>query len=170
MIPVACPPTACVGGLSLFWDSGFESRCCHGILSLVSVVRCQVEVFALGWSLAQRSPTECVASEYDSENSPMKLPKTIRLKYVLKNDFVLNRYLGVVMIVKKKTMNILPCVLGRIFMNLEPLTTKATRSLGKSWNSQRRIVLSRKMRIDGKSVIDGQHVTKYRTQTRTSEL
>jgi len=62
----------------------------------------------------------------------MKLPKTIRLKYVLKNDFVLNRYLGVVMIVKKKTMNILPCVLGRIFMNLEPLTTKATRSLGKS--------------------------------------
>jgi hypothetical protein len=31
----------------------------HGCLSLVSVVCCQVEVSATGWSLVQRSPTEC---------------------------------------------------------------------------------------------------------------
>ena len=35
----------------------------HGSLFLVSVVCCQVEVSALGWSLNQRSPTECVVSE-----------------------------------------------------------------------------------------------------------
>jgi hypothetical protein len=31
----------------------------HGCLSFVSVVYCQVEVFASGWSLVQRSATEC---------------------------------------------------------------------------------------------------------------
>jgi hypothetical protein len=35
----------------------------HACLSLVSVVRCQVEVSASGWSLVQRSPTECGVSE-----------------------------------------------------------------------------------------------------------
>ena len=64
----------------------------------------------------------------------------------------------------------LPCVLGRIFMNLEPVTMKATRSLDTSGNSQQRSVLECKMRIDGQSVMDGQHVTKYRTQTCMSEL
>jgi len=44
------------------WDSGFESRQWHGYLSLVSVVCCQVEVSATGWSLVQRSPTDCGAS------------------------------------------------------------------------------------------------------------
>ena len=34
---------------------------------VVSVVCCQVEVSASGWSLVQRSPTECVVSEYDLE-------------------------------------------------------------------------------------------------------
>ena len=32
----------------------------HGCLPLVSVVCCQVEVYAKGLSLVQRSPTECV--------------------------------------------------------------------------------------------------------------
>jgi hypothetical protein len=32
-------------------------------MSLVSVVCCQVEVSASGWSLVQRSPTECDVSE-----------------------------------------------------------------------------------------------------------
>jgi len=41
----------------------------HGCLSLVSVVCCQVEVFATGWSLAQRSPTEC-----DREASIVRRP------------------------------------------------------------------------------------------------
>ena len=50
------------------WDLGFESRWRHGCLSLVSVVCCQVEVSATGWSLVQRSRTECgVSSECDRE-------------------------------------------------------------------------------------------------------
>jgi hypothetical protein len=39
------------------WDCSFESRWGHGCLSLVSVLCCQVEVSALGWSLVQRVPT-----------------------------------------------------------------------------------------------------------------
>ena len=46
------------------WDFGFvglgvgtHRRNCS--ISLVSVVVCQVEVSRLGWSLVQRSPTEC---------------------------------------------------------------------------------------------------------------
>jgi hypothetical protein len=32
-------------------------------MSLVSVVCCQVEVSAMGWSLVQRRPTECGVSK-----------------------------------------------------------------------------------------------------------
>jgi hypothetical protein len=39
----------------------------HGCLSFVSVVCCQVEVSASGWSLVQGSPTECGVSECDRE-------------------------------------------------------------------------------------------------------
>jgi hypothetical protein len=35
----------------------------HGCLSLVSVVCCQVEVSATGWSLVRRSPTDCGVSK-----------------------------------------------------------------------------------------------------------
>jgi hypothetical protein len=56
------------------WDCGFESRRGHGCLSVVSVVCCQVEVSASGWSLVQRSPTECGVSECDREASTMKRP------------------------------------------------------------------------------------------------
>jgi hypothetical protein len=45
------------------WDCGFEYHRGHGCLSVVSVVCCQVEVSASGWSLIQRSPTECVVSK-----------------------------------------------------------------------------------------------------------
>jgi hypothetical protein len=38
---------------------GFESHGGHGCLSIVSVVCCEVEVSVSGWSLVQRSPTEC---------------------------------------------------------------------------------------------------------------
>jgi hypothetical protein len=42
----------------------------HGCLSLVSVVCCQVEVSATGWSLVLRSPTECgVSKKCDCEAS-----------------------------------------------------------------------------------------------------
>ena len=44
------------------WDRGFESHRGHGYFSVVSVVCCQVEVFATSWSLVQRSPTDCGAS------------------------------------------------------------------------------------------------------------
>jgi hypothetical protein len=46
-----------------YWACGFESRLGHGCLSLVSVVCCQVEVSATGWSLFPRSPTECGVSK-----------------------------------------------------------------------------------------------------------
>jgi hypothetical protein len=41
----------------------------HGCLSLVSVVCCQVEVSATGWSLVQSNTTECGVSECDREAS-----------------------------------------------------------------------------------------------------
>ena len=44
------------------WDCGFESRRGHGRVSVVSVLCCQVEVSATGWSLFQRSPTDCSVS------------------------------------------------------------------------------------------------------------
>jgi len=50
-----------------FLELGFVSRLKHGCLSLVSVVRCQIEASALGWSFVQRSPTECVVTECDRE-------------------------------------------------------------------------------------------------------
>jgi len=37
-------------------------------LSVVSVVYCQVEVFATSWSLVRRSPTACGASLWWSRN------------------------------------------------------------------------------------------------------
>jgi hypothetical protein len=43
-------------------DHGFESHRGHGCLSVVCVVCCQVEVSAMGFSLVQRSPTDCGAS------------------------------------------------------------------------------------------------------------
>ena len=55
-----------------FWYCGFESHRGHGILFLVRVVCCQVEVSASGWSLAQRSPTDREVSEFDWEASIMK--------------------------------------------------------------------------------------------------
>jgi hypothetical protein len=46
-------------------------------MSLVSVVCCQVEVSATGWSLVQRSPTECGVSECDREASIMRRPEPL---------------------------------------------------------------------------------------------
>jgi hypothetical protein len=61
-------PSGCaVEGVGLrplaYWNCGLESRLGHGCLSLVSVVCCQVVVSATGWSLVQRSPTECGVSK-----------------------------------------------------------------------------------------------------------
>jgi hypothetical protein len=48
----------------------------HGNLSLVNVVCCQVEASATGWSLVQRSPTECVCVSFSvisCKNNPLHL-------------------------------------------------------------------------------------------------
>jgi hypothetical protein len=52
-----------------YWEWGFECYRGHGSLSVVSVVCCQVEVSATGWSLVQRNPTECGVSECNREAS-----------------------------------------------------------------------------------------------------
>jgi hypothetical protein len=51
----------------------FESRRGHECLFRVSC-SWQVEVCASGWSLVQRSPTECGVSECDPEDSTMRRP------------------------------------------------------------------------------------------------
>ena len=63
----------CVWAWSWILDNEEDlSRRGLGCLSRVSVVCCQVEVSALGWSLFQRSPTECGVSECDHESSIMR--------------------------------------------------------------------------------------------------
>ena len=52
----------------------YESRRWHWRLSVVSVVCCQVEISVSGWSLAQRSLTECGVSECNRETSIMGSP------------------------------------------------------------------------------------------------
>ena len=47
------------------YDCGVESRRGHGCLSVVSVVHCELEASASGWSLVQRSTTECGVSKLD---------------------------------------------------------------------------------------------------------
>jgi hypothetical protein len=55
------------------WDCGFESRQGHGCMSLVNVVRCQVEVSTIGRSLFQRSPAACMSlSVIRLKNNPLR--------------------------------------------------------------------------------------------------
>jgi hypothetical protein len=65
-VPVGLPPLACC-------DCGFESPP-GAWISIVSFVRCQVEVSASGWSLVQRSPTECDVFECDHESLTSRRP------------------------------------------------------------------------------------------------
>jgi hypothetical protein len=61
-IPVAVRSKVSVYGRSLTGIVG--SNPSEGMdVSLVSVVCCQVEVSATGWSLVQRTPTECGVSK-----------------------------------------------------------------------------------------------------------
>jgi hypothetical protein len=71
-IPVAARSKAWVCGLSIVGIVGSNPAVGHGCLCVVSVVCCQVEVSATGWSLVQRSPTECGVSEGDREVSIMR--------------------------------------------------------------------------------------------------
>jgi len=43
-------------------------------ISFCCVVYCQVEIFALGWSLLWRSPTDCGVSKFDHESPIMSSP------------------------------------------------------------------------------------------------
>jgi len=71
MIPVLARSKARVYGLSLAGNpaSGID-------VFLVNVVRCQVEVSALGRSLVQSSPAECVVFVCNLETSSMGRPRT----------------------------------------------------------------------------------------------
>jgi hypothetical protein len=73
-IPVAARSKASVCGRSLTGTAVSNPSGGHACLSLVSVVCCQVEVSATGWSLVQRSPTECGVSECDREASTVGRP------------------------------------------------------------------------------------------------
>ena len=57
-------------GLLTCWGCGFESRWVHGSLSVSSVACCQVEISASGWSLVQKSPTYCGASNECDREAP----------------------------------------------------------------------------------------------------
>jgi hypothetical protein len=46
-----------------YWDCGYESRRRCWCFSLLSVVYCQVEFSASGWSTVQNSPTVCGVSD-----------------------------------------------------------------------------------------------------------
>ena len=65
IISFANPGGRAVWGVGLlpfaWWDCGFESCRVHGCLSFVNIVCCQVESYATGRSLVQRSPTYCVS-------------------------------------------------------------------------------------------------------------
>jgi hypothetical protein len=63
------------------WDCGLESHWMNWYVSLLSVVCCQVEIRATGWSLVQRRPTECgvCMSECDPEFSRMRRPWPARV-------------------------------------------------------------------------------------------
>jgi len=60
------------GGRSLPGIAGSNPTWCIYVLSLVSVVCCQVGVYASGWSLVQRSPNECVVYEFNREPAIMR--------------------------------------------------------------------------------------------------
>jgi hypothetical protein len=68
------------------WDWGLETRRRHIILSLVSVLCCQVEFSAKSRSLVQRSSTDCGVSGCDLENSTVRRPKPSKVVETLKNN------------------------------------------------------------------------------------
>ena len=72
--PVSVLSKAWVFGRSNAGIAGLNLDGVMDVLSLVSVVFCQVEVSATDRSFVQRSPTECGVSEYDLDTSKMRRP------------------------------------------------------------------------------------------------
>jgi len=62
----------------------------YGCFSLVSVVCCQVEVSAPGWSIVQNNPTECGVSECDRETSIRRRPWPTRDCCAMKKAVICN--------------------------------------------------------------------------------
>ena len=73
-IPVPARSKASVCGWSLAGILGSNPAGDLNICLLFSVVCCQAEITATGWSLVQRSPTDCGVSECDREASTMRRP------------------------------------------------------------------------------------------------
>jgi hypothetical protein len=65
---------------------------CHGCLSVVSVLCCQVGVSASDWPLVQRSPTECGVSECDREASIVRKPWSIRGCFAMGKKMIAGMY------------------------------------------------------------------------------
>jgi len=74
----ASPSGCMVQGMGLqplaSWNCRFDSHLGHGRLSVVSVVCCQVEVSAMGWSFVQRNPAKSGVSVCDREALIMRRP------------------------------------------------------------------------------------------------
>jgi hypothetical protein len=67
MIPLAALLKVVVYVLLVCRNWVYKSHRTHGCLSLVSVACCQVEASVSGWSLVQRSLTECGVSKVELE-------------------------------------------------------------------------------------------------------
>ena len=81
-VPVSAPSKERVCGRSLAGIA--SSNPTRGMDSLlVIVVCCQVEVSVSGWSLVQKSPSDCGVSECDREASVMRRPWPTRGFYVM---------------------------------------------------------------------------------------
>jgi hypothetical protein len=129
-----------------YCDSGFESRRWHGYLSLVSVVCCQVEAAASGWSLVQRSPNQCGISESDCGDSIMR-PWPIRGCEVMVKNYYIKRIPWHIVVQFKsnilsvKSCNICRtdyCLRSRVWWNL---VLQAIRKLNYELTAWNRILL-----------------------------
>jgi hypothetical protein len=76
--PSGCAVLSVILGPLACWNCGFESHRIHVLLSVASVVCCQVEVSATGRSLVQRSPTECGEPDCLIDTSAMRWPRVNR--------------------------------------------------------------------------------------------
>ena len=74
---MAAPSQTCVWHHSLAGVAG-SNRAGDIKICLFYIVRCQVEVSAMGQSLVQRNPTECGVLECDLETSTMRMPRPAR--------------------------------------------------------------------------------------------
>jgi len=79
LIPVPVRFNSWVCGRSLTGISGWNPAGGHGCLSLVNAVRCQIQLFARGRSLVQRSPSECVCVCVIKYDEVQQYPSTITM-------------------------------------------------------------------------------------------